>query len=296
MTQLIKIGVVSLIWTLGMSTQPAIAGFFDDIKNTTQNIVGDVSNDVNELVTDKSHNSEAAENEAKGDGKKVASSDASSSGGGGLVFTTEDGSPTFTARSLLLVHFRPDVLDDDAWLKKIAGDVEPSRRNWINSDEFRWRKEKSAIKAKLLNQAKNVPTSYIITPWPGHKVMADLGQYDFDRKAFKMRVHIGSSGAWPWGGDNRVEWLPVSPDIAEQMVTAFNNNSRLVYTGYTLHVASVVAKGSGRNLYPFFDDRIDKIDIYTLKGNPFPTSRKDFQYRVSLDTRSFRMIDHAGRR
>lgn len=269
-----------------LGADAAFAGLLDDLKKKAQEAVDEVAGEATQQVEPVA-SPPSAPNPAAGA--------APSGGAGQLVFRTQSGKPTLEARELAVVKFQPQVLDNEVWLKRIAGNVDRSRRSWMNSDEFRWRREKDAIKAQLLEQAKTVPTTFEITPWPGNPVMADLGEYDFGRQAFKMRVHIGASAGWPWGGGNQVQWLPAAPDVAEQMVTAFNNGARLVYAKYTMTTVDVEARGSGDRVYPYWDDRIDKVDVYTHKGAPVPTSPKDFVYRVSLDTHDFRMPDFAGR-
>lgn len=277
-----------------IGTNAAVAGLLDGLAKQAQDAVNQIARDAAKELAPGVPKDAATPAEAQG----VASGgdNGTNINTGKLVFRTESGKPTLTARELAIVHFRPDVLNDEAWLKRIAGNVDISRRSWMNTDEFRWRREKDAIKAEILEQAKRVPTDFDITPWPGREVMADLGQYDFNRNAFKMRVHIGASAAWPWRGDNRVQWLPVPPDVAEKMTAGFKNQGRMVYARYRLKIVGVEPKGSGQRVYPFFDDRIEKVDVYTLNGAPFPTAPKDFTYRVSLDTSKFRMKDHAGRR
>lgn len=285
MNRLMGAMAIGLAAIAGLGADAAVAGLLDDLKKKAQEAVDEVAKEATQPM-EPAASPPSAPNPAG----------ASQSGGSGeLVFRTESGKPTLAARELEVVKFRPEVLDDEVLLKRIAGNVDPSRRSWMNSDEFRWRREKDAIKAQLLEQAKTVPTTFEITPWPGNPVMADLGEYDFDRLAFKMRVHIGASAGWPWGGGNQVQWLPVAPDVAEQMVAAFNNGPRLVYAKYKQTTVGVEIRGSGNRAYPYWDDRIDKVDVYTHKGAPVPTSAKDFVYRVSLDTRDFRMPDFAGR-
>jgi hypothetical protein len=282
---------ISLTAIAGLGTQPAVAGLFDDLTQKAKEAVNEVAEDATQQVAPAASPPGASTPDAP----KPAASASQSGGSGQLVFRMANGEPTMAARELAIVKFRPEVLDEDVWLKRIAGNVDPSRRSWMNSDEFRWRREKAAIKAQLLEQAKTVPTTFEITPWPGLEIMADLGEYDFGRQAFKMRVHIGSSAGWPWGGGNQIRWLPAPPDVAEQMVTAFNNGPRLVYAKYTMETVGVEIRGSGARAYPYFDNRIDKVDVFTHSGSPVPTSPKDYVYRLSLDTHSFRMPDYAGR-
>lgn len=286
--------LVAFAVSASIGADTAVAGLLDGLTKKAQEAVNQIAKEAVKEVAPVV----PADAAATAEDQAVVSDgdDGTDIGKDKLVFRTESGKPTLAARELAIVRFRPDVLSDEAWLKRIAGNVDRSRRSWMNTDEFRWRREKDAIKAEILEQAKTVPTDYEITPWPGREVMADLGQYDFNRKAFKMRVHTGASAAWPWRGDNRVQWLPVPPDIAEKMNVALNNQGRLVYAKYKLKIVGVEPKGSGQRVYPFFDDRIEKVDVYTLNGAPFPTTPKNFVYWVSLDTSKFRMKDHAGRR
>jgi hypothetical protein len=285
MTRIARITTAGLVVFAGVGTQPAFAGLFDELKEKVQDAASQIANEEAGKVVPEMPPTNAGGTAGASGGTQAT-----------RAFTNETGVPTTVARELLVVRFRPEVLDDEFRLKRIAGNVDPNRRSWMNTDQFRWRKERDAIKAELLEQAKDVPTTFEITPWPGRVVMADLGPYDFSRKAFKMRVHTGASGGWPWGGDNRLQWLAVPEDVAEKMVSAFGNKTHWVYAKYSLKVAGVEPKGSGNRTYAFFDDRIDKIDVYTLNGSPFPTSPEDFVYRVSLDTSKLRMKDHAGRR
>jgi pyruvate/2-oxoglutarate dehydrogenase complex dihydrolipoamide acyltransferase (E2) component len=291
MNRLMGAMAIGLAMIAGLGAETAVAGLLNDLKKKAQEAVDEVAAEATQQAPLAASPSGASTSNAPNPAASTAPSGAS----GQLVFRTESGKPTMAARELAVVKFRPEALDDEVLLKRIAGNVDPSRRNWMNSDEFRWRREKDAIKAELLEQAKTVPTTFEITPWPGNPIMADLGEYDFDRQAFKMRVHIGASAGWPWGGGNRVQWLPVPPDVAEQMVAAFNNGPRLVYAKYTQTTVGVEIRGSGDRVYPYWDDRIDKVDVYTHTGAPVPTSPKDYVYRVSLDTHDFRMPDFAGR-
>jgi hypothetical protein len=279
-------GLIAAATYIGPGAETASAGFFDKLKEKAQRVITNHAEDKVDSTVDNATDTDSNTDSAKPTPTKATNPDANQS-----PLTTANGSPTPLARDYILVHYAPEVLDNESWLKRIAGDQDPSRRNWMRSDEFRWHREKKAIKADILEQAKHVPTHFEITPWPSASATIVLGQYDFDREAYAMT----SSVNWPWVGEQVPRWLSVSPELAEKMAKDFNKlGQRQLYGKYSLDVTGAKANKkalSGARVdvahIITWDDRIKKIDLYLRKDGKGLTSG-DHEYITSLDTSKMR--------
>lgn len=277
MKPLIHAGLITLGACLYLGSEAALAGLFDKFKEKAEAAIAEQKAE----VEDASSQPTAAPGPGESPNNPASAS-------GQTALATVNGTPTEAARAYLLIHYNPQVLDEDRWLKLLARRTYPSVRDWISSDEFRWRRERDTIRSALRNAAEEVPMRYDITPWPDAGPTVILGQYDFDSAAFGMSgVH------WPWGRDNPVRSLSVPVDKAEQLAAAFGEQPRNLYGKYTLVVNGAELDNRDRHgrgdlwRSVIWDDRIDKIDFYIRKGFQGETP-EDYEYALSLDTRQFR--------
>ena len=272
-------GLLALIALACLTSPAATAGLFDKLKEKAQEAIAEEKAAVEDSADDAPthQSSKPTETSTPGAATKPDSP----------PLTTDNGTPTEAARVYVLVHYAPQVLEDDVWLKALARRAMPGVRGWITSDEFRWRREKDDIRAQLRAAAAQVPTRYDITPWPDAGATITLGKYDFDRQAFGMSgVH------WPWARENKMRWLSVPTAEAEKLAASFGSQPRNLFGKYTLVIAGADVKapdprrrGDVWDLVRW-DDRIDKIDFYVRKGFSGPR-REDYEYALTLDTRDF---------
>lgn len=147
------------------------------------------------------------------------------------------------------LHFHPEVLDDESWLKKTISMLYPQEAAKYNGNEFAWQKSKEELKARILKEIDNPPMTFHAAPWTntkGGRVM--LGDYDFKRQAFKIQTtDIAPPSST---GDTRplaeklhkiivsqIGWLEVPTDKAEEFVNSgvFSAGRRL-YADYDFTV------------------------------------------------------------
>jgi len=283
-----KLTSLFLVCFFLFGTQSVSAGFFDDLKDKAKGMVDQVEDKVLDQKTTPVDDSfsQGSENSTTISDSIAESGESDSSSKKDPRYIGDNGAPTQTARLLLIVHYDAGILDDENKLKYFYQRVNLNdNTGWVNSNEFRWRKEKDAIKQGLIDEAEKVPTEYEITPWPQSEAVAYLQDYDFDREAFNMKM-TNSHGTWPWSSATGYEWLPVSPDTAEAMVNDFENDfgggARAIYAKYTLKILGAKRSNSRSSTYGAdFDEMVDSVDIYTMNtSKTFDQSK--YTYRVTL--------------
>jgi len=180
------------------------------------------------------------------------------------------------------LHYHPEVLGDETWLKNSAYKLFPEESVSFTGNEFAWQKNKAAMKQKILNEIDNPPLT-LTASWSnqsgGYLV---VGNYDFDKKGFKiLSAKISPSGV----GDNRPYterllaairskgWLPVPQDKAEKIASA---GMRRLYSKFDFTITGAkkyLHKGEIKLLSEF---RIDKIGFYSFQN-------QQYDYVATLD-------------
>jgi len=173
------------------------------------------------------------------------------------------------------LHYHPEVLDDEKWLKDSAYRLFPEESVSFTGNEFAWQKNKAAMKQKILNQIDNPPltlTASWLNQSGGYLV---VGNYDFDKKGFKI---LSAKISPPGVGDNRPYtgkllkairskgWLPVPQDKAEKIATTGN---RRLYGEFDFTITGAkkyLLKGEIKLLSEF---SIEKIGFYSLQNQKY---------------------------
>lgn len=214
----------------------------------------------------------------------------------------QDGHPSQETMAYILAYYVPEILEKEVWLKHLVGNIDPMRWNWLNTDEFKWQKEKGNYKADILAKSKRVQTNFKPAPWidgkefmspTNYDVAATLGKYDFNQKAFevtvKLRIRLdpisGGGMFLTVGGvdPKTIQWLPMEPDRAEQLVNQMGPYDRTLYGSYIYQIADIDYAG-----WESYNPRalkatvvIDKIDLFRYQGKK-GTLKNNFVFVAAL--------------
>lgn len=120
---------------------------------------------------------------------------------------------------LLAVRFAPELLDDPDTLKMWAQSLYPAEWAKIKDNEFEVRRQLPAYKARIIQHAKNQPTTYRVLHGTG------LRDYDFQRQGYSFAINLADA----FRGERvvlnkelpvppRSVFVPIKPDRAEALV------------------------------------------------------------------------------
>jgi peptidoglycan hydrolase-like protein with peptidoglycan-binding domain len=110
----------------------------------------------------------------------VASSQSQSSGAFKPNTVRELGRAAYIAT----LHYHPEVLEEEKWLKNAATKLFPEESSSYNKNEFTWQKNKAELKARIIKEIADPPLT-LTASWSnqsgGHIVIV---KYNFNHKAF----------------------------------------------------------------------------------------------------------------
>lgn len=270
-----------LILLLGISL-PASAGFMDNILNKAKKITEDtVNSTVNTLSGSKPDQEEKSSQSATKSSKSSANNQ--------FTNPKELGRQTFLAT----IHYHPEVLNDDKWLKRAAHTLYPKEAQSFNNNEFAWQKNKVDIKSRALKEAENPLLTIRLSPWTnpiGGRFV--LGKYDFSRNSFRIKASkIQPSGF----GDMRpyweklsksisqIGWLAVSPEIAEKLVKSKEFSSkRTLYADYEYTITGAKKYNSKGETGLVSVINLKEVKLYHLNKAYAVNGTEDFEYIATL--------------
>lgn len=262
----------------------ANAAFWDDAINKVKKATEETVNKSIDSITDSEDNQNSPTNLTSNDQTHTAVSNQFDS-------SKELGRLTFLAT----IHYHPEVLDDDEWLKRAANTLYPEEAEAFYNNEFAWQKSKGDIKARTLKEAENALLTFQVSPWTnpnGGRLL--VGDYDFNRKAFKIR---GSQIKPPSGvGDMRpylgelhkiivsdIAWLPVSPEIAEKLVQSSTfSNTRALYGEFAYTITGAKKYESKGKIKLISNIKLNKVKLYHRISSYAVNGAKDYEYVTTL--------------
>lgn len=114
-------GLIALVAAVCLTSPAAMAGLFDKLKEKAQEAIAE---------------EKAAMEDSANDAPAQQSSEPGQTGVSGMPpkpdtppLTTANGTPTEAARAYVLIHYAPQILEDDTWLKALARRTLPSARD-----------------------------------------------------------------------------------------------------------------------------------------------------------------------
>ena len=287
------------------------AGMFDDFvnkqKKAAEDTAKDVTDDVTTDVTEKTLNSiPSVQEKDAGEGQQKAAM-IQTPGAGTAASTDEstDGtSPTPANITRAILHYAPEMIDNEANLKQVVRILYPEEAEWAYN-EFEWHKRKDEFKQNILREAKNAPVSFEIRPWPedyhnNSMVVMQLGQYDFNQNAFSiaeftlksvLRNQMLDRPFFTVAGRklDSIRWLPMAPQAAEKLLNGnggLGTAGRILYSRFTYTITGVNKEMHFRGNNPRNWDpeiAIDGIDLYVKQVEGKGKSADDFKYVSTLD-------------
>ncbi len=185
--------------------------------------------------------------------------------------------PTTGAWMLAAVHNRPQLLDDEFTLMRVLLTVHPEALAVVDNHQ-QWRKQKDELKNQLLAEARSAQLVFELQPWRDSSMTkgrpVELFEYDLQRRAFHVRFAIGNARQvitgmlMPGGGkpapkyEQVIDWFPVEPDKAEQIINYFGNRPRKVYLHYRLEAVGALKDAPLPT--PVFIFANDQLALYAL--------------------------------
>ena len=279
-----------LLFTLFVTlVSNAHAGFFDDLVESAKQTTKDIVDDTLDSASDKSTSEESKPEPSKQ--QKVEPSDkdlqVTSNASKSAPTSTDTEAGLLRAVTLATLHYIPESLDEERWLRWIATRLYPPE-NYVTQDEFTWNRNKADVKARVLGDIAG-PATTLTATWSNKAGgVLILGEYDFDRGAFQI-VQASINPAL-LGGDNaalrglnelltsQIGWLPLPPMEAEQLVKS--DSSRQLYGVYDYTISGAKLHNSRKGKKYISEFKLDEIKFYRR-------TKQQYDYVTSIEFQTF---------
>ena len=199
--------------------------------------------------------------------------------------------PTLAGIERAALHYAPEALDSEDWLRRAINAMYPKDSEAMQKDEFAWNKRKAEFKQRILAEIQDTPLTFAISPWgnpSSHRWV--LGKYDFGQGAFLIR---SSKLTFPFGKyDPRPQiaeiqkgtgWLPMDSAAADKLLKSGKlGSTRELYPKYEYRITGVKKYSNKGELGLMPQVSIDEIELYAVKKRGGGYSPGNFEYVTTL--------------